>query len=140
MLSGQTSAAIPKAEFAQLRDYMNQRDDVIVEEEARNSLFVSYQNLAYLPMALFLGIGKLLRLPFSVLFAFGKLGNLFLYVFVMFWAIRLAKNKKLFLVFIAMLPTPLFQACSYTYDGVVFSFVTLGCVLWCRETFLERNA
>lgn len=128
-----------KAEFAQLRDYMNQRDDVIVEEEARNSLFVSYQNLAYLPMALFLGIGKLLRLPFSVLFAFGKLGNLFLYVFVMFWAIRLAKNKKLFLVFIAMLPTPLFQACSYTYDGVVFSFVTLGCVLWCRETFFGEE-
>ena len=128
-----------KEEFAQLRDYMNQRDDVIVEEEARNSLFVSYQNLAYLPMALLLGIGKLLRLPFSVLFAFGKLGNLFLYVVVMFWAIRLAKNKKLFLAFIAMLPTPLFQACSYTYDGVVFSFVTLGCVLWCRETFFGEE-
>lgn len=128
-----------KAEFAQLRDYMNQRDDEIVEEETRNSLFVSYQYLAYLPMALFLGLGKLLRLPFSVLFAFGKLGNLFLYVFVMFWAIRLAKSKKMFLMFIAMLPTPLFQACSYTYDSVVFSFITLGCVLWCRETFFGEG-
>lgn len=124
-----------KAEFAHLREYMNQNDHEIVEEESRDSLFVSYQYLAYLPMALFLAVGKLIGLPFSVLFAFGKLGNLFLYVAVMFMAIRLAKNKKLFLAFIAMMPTALFQACSYTYDSIVFSFVTLGCVLWCRETF-----
>ena len=128
-----------KAEFAQLRAYMNQNNAEIVKEESKGSLLVSYKYFAYLPMALFLGIGKLLRLPFSVLFAFGKLGNLFLYVFIMFWAIRLAKSKKLFLAFIAMMPTPLFQACSYTYDGVVFSFVTLGCVLWCRETFFGEE-
>lgn len=124
-----------KEEFAQLRAYMNQKGDVIVSEEAKDSVLVSYKYFGNLPTALFLGIGKLLRLPFPVLFSFGKLGNLFLYVFVMFWAIRLAKVKKLFLAFLAMLPTPLFQACSYTYDSVVFSFITLGCVLWCRETF-----
>lgn len=131
-----------KAEFAQLRDYMDQEGSVAAEEETRSSLLVPYQNLAYLPMALFLGIGKLFGMPFSALFAFGKLGNLFLYVFVMFWAIRLAESKKHLLAFLAMMPTPLFQACSYTYDSVVFSFVTLGCVLWCRETFFregERN-
>ena len=128
-----------KEEFAQLRTYMNQNDDKIVSEEKKSSPFISYRYFGNLPTALFLGIGKLLRLPFSVLFAFGKLGNLFLYVFIMFWAIHLAKCKKLFLAFIAMMPTPLFQACSYTYDSVVFSFVTLGCVLWCRETFFGEE-
>lgn len=124
-----------KAEFAQLRAYMNQKGKEIVSEEGKSSPLVSYKYFGNLPTALFLGIGKLLRLPFSMLFAFGKLGNLILYVFIMFWAIRLTKTKKLFLAFIAMMPTPLFQACSYTYDSVVFSFITLGCVLWCRETF-----
>ena len=122
-----------KAEFAQLRKYMDNKGKVIVREENRKSLLISYQYLAYLPMALFLGIGKLLKLPFSMLFAFGKVGNLVLYVFVMFWAIHLAKSKKLFLAFIAMMPTPLFQASSYTYDAVVFSFLTLVFVLWYRE-------
>lgn len=128
-----------KAEFAQLRAYMNEKGKHAVKQEERASMLISYKDVAYLPMALFLGIGKLLHLPFSMLFAFGKFGNLFLYVFVMFWAIRLAKSKKLFVAFIAMMPTSLFQACAYTYDAVVFSFLTLGCVLWCRETFFGEE-
>lgn len=124
-----------KAEFAQLRDYMDERGEDYLLVEQKEPLAFSYQSVGYLPMAVFLWIGRILNFPFSFLFAFGKMGNLVLYVFVMFWAIRLAKSKKMFLAFIAMMPTTLFQASSYTYDAVVFSFVTLGCVLWCREAF-----
>ena len=90
-------------------------------------------------MAVFLFIGKNLKLPFSAVFALGKFGNLLMYVIVMFWAIRLAKSRKLLLAFVAMLPTPLFLASSYTYDSVVFSFITLGCVLWSREAFFQST-
>lgn len=62
-----------------------------------------------------------------------------MYVIVMFWAIRLAKSRKLLLAFVAMLPTPLFLASSYTYDSVVFSFITLGCVQWSREAFFQST-
>ena len=70
-----------------------------------------------------------MKTSFSVLYALGKIGNLLIYILVMFWAIKLAKRKKLFLIFVALMPTPLFLAASYTYDTIVFSFITLACVL-----------
>ena len=128
-----------KAEFAQLRSYMDEKGEEYILEKRREVPSFSYQEVAYLPMALFFSLGKGLGLSFSSLFSFGKLGNLFTYIFVMFWAIRLAKSRKMFVAFIAMMPTTLLQASSYTYDGVVFSFLTLGCVLWCREKFFESE-
>ena len=128
-----------KEENELLRNYMDKRNAEIVMKEKKETVLISYDKLAYIPMAVFLFIGKCLKLPFSALFAFGKLGNLLMYIFVMFWAIRLAKSRKILLAFIAMLPTPLFLASSYTYDSVVFSFITLGCVLWARETFFGGN-
>ena len=56
----------------------------------------------------------------------------------MFWAIHLAKSKKILLTFVAMMPTSIFLASSYTYDTVVFSFITLGCVLWANEFFYPK--
>lgn len=124
-----------KAEYAQLRQYMDEKGEEYALSEIKETSGISYSSLAYIPMALFLKVGMFFNMPFSTLFAFGKLGNLLSYVFVMFWAIRLCKQKKLFLVFVAMMPTVLFQGASYTYDGIVFSFLTLGCVLWANEAF-----
>ena len=73
------------------------------------------------------------------LYMLGKIGNLLFYAFVMFWAIRLAKAKKLFLLFIAMAPTSVYLAASYTYDAAVFACVTLGSVLWCNEMFYSQK-
>lgn len=78
-----------------------------------------------------------MKTSFSVLYALGKIGNLLIYILVMFWAIKLAKRKKLFLIFVALMPTPLFLAASYTYDTIVFSFITLACVLWANELYNE---
>lgn len=128
-----------KEEYAQLRALMEQRDDEIAVVAERPTLRIPHQFISYLPMALFVWAGKLLHLPFAALFALGKLGNLLFYVTVMFWAIRLAKEKKLLLTFLAMTPTLLFLATAYTYDSVIFSLLTLGCVLWCRETFYAKE-
>ena len=117
-----------KAEFAQLRNYLDANGEIVLTEE-RDNLGLSYADLAYIPMIIFLKLGMLLNLPFSALFEFGKLGNLLLYILVMFHAIRMAKIKKIFLACLSMMPTALFQATSYTYDTVVFSFITFGCVL-----------
>ena len=128
-----------KEEYKQLKEYMNQHGEGYVLREIQETNEISYISLAYIPMAIFLKIGKFFHMPFSNIFAFGKIGNLVTYVFIMFWAIYLAKSKKIFLAFIAMLPTPIFLAASYTYDSVVFSFITLACVLWAREVFFKTD-
>lgn len=128
-----------KEEYKLLKAYMDEHGTEVVMKETQETLGISYDKIAYIPMAVFLFIGKNLKLPFSAVFALGKFGNLLMYVIVMFWAIRLAKSRKLLLAFVAMLPTPLFLASSYTYDSVVFSFITLGCVLWSREAFFQST-
>lgn len=128
-----------KAEYAQLRQYMDEQGKEALMLEDRTGTYLEYDDLAYLPQAVLLRAGIGIGLPFSAAYALGKLGNLLVYVFAMFWAIRLAKFRKLFLLFFAMLPTVLFQASSYTYDNVVTSLVTLGCVLWVNMMYGEAK-
>lgn len=128
-----------KAEFAELRQLMDQRGNENLHMETKETAVVSYSFLAYIPMAIFVKIGMLLNLPFSKLYMLGKIGNLLFYAFIMFWAIRLAKTKKIFLLFIAMAPTSIYLAASYTYDAVVFACVTLGSILWCNEMFYSQK-
>lgn len=128
-----------KAEYAELRKYMDEKGKELLYTEKKETLIPSYTVLAYVPQALFLKIGMLLHLPFSVLYAFGKVGNLILFIGVMYCAISIAKKKKLLLMFFAMMPTVIFQASSYTYDIVVLSFITLACVMWANEMYFLRK-
>ncbi len=127
-----------KTEYAWLRKVMDEKGLVTTYVETQQGTIFSYSHLPYLPSALFLKAGILLRLPFTQQFMLGKMGNLLAYIFLMFWAIRLAKRRKLFLTFIAMMPTCLFLAGSYTYDSVGFACVTFACVLWANEVFTEQ--
>lgn len=135
--NGETVTCNTKAEFAELRAYLNEKNDTVVYTEQKESLIPAYSSLAYIPQAIFINIASILKTSFSVLYALGKIGNLLIYILVMFWAIKLAKRKKLFLIFVALMPTPLFIAASYTYDTIVFSFITLACVLWANELYNE---
>lgn len=135
--NGETVTCNTKAEFAELRAYLNEKNDTVVYTEQKESLIPAYSSLAYIPQAIFINIASILKTSFSVLYALGKIGNLLIYILVMFWAIKLAKRKKLFLIFVALMPTPLFLAASYTYDTIVFGFITLACVLWANELYNE---
>lgn len=110
--------------------------------EAAHSGDYSYQkggnpvsSLGYLHMAVAVKIGEFLGLPFTVLYILGKAVNLLLYGLVMFAAIRILPVGKMFLTVLALMPTPLLQACSYTYDAVVNSFLALGIALIAAEFF-----
>lgn len=137
--SGKAIKCNTKAEYAQMRAALNEKANVITTVEERSNFGISYFSFAYVPMAVFLKLGICMNLSFSNLILFGRLGNLLVYILVMFWAIRLAQRKKLFLMFISLMPTLLFLACSYTYDSVAFSFITLGGVLWANEMFLPKE-
>lgn len=139
--NGQSVICNTKAEFAELRDYLNEKNHTVVYTEQKENFIPAYTKLAYIPQAIFLKIGMLLHLSFSQLYAFGKLGNLLLYILIMYYAIHCSKIKKIFLFFWALMPTALFLASAYTYDTVVFCFTTLGCVLWANAVFdsSEKN-
>lgn len=139
MGTGKTVKCNTKAEYAQLREFMDEKgkNGTAAEEQGRWGL--GYNSFGYLPSAVFLRIGMWLGLSFSNLILLGRMGNLLAYILAMFWAIRLAKQKKLFLLFISLMPTSLFLACSYTYDGTTFSFVTLGIVLWANEKTVQKK-
>lgn len=110
-----------------LKQYMNEMVKAPVEVQPGGGFQKEY--LEYLPMILFFRLGGLLGLPFSVQFAMGRFGNLLACALLNYLAICLAKRKKLLIACICMMPTPLFQSSMYTYDGLIFSAITLGVVL-----------
>lgn len=128
-----------KEEYAELRAYLDERGEEFLYTQSKETIIPSYTMLAYIPQAVFLKIGLLLHVPFSVLYGLGKMGNLLVYIVVMYYAISIAKKKKLFLAFLAMMPTAVFLAASYTYDTVVFSFITLASVMWANEMFFAQK-
>ena len=117
---------------AQLQEHLNTRaQETLRTEENRNSI-LSFQQIGYLPQALFLKAGMLLGLKFTWQYALGKFGSLLIYILVMSLAIHFAGEKRFWLAFLAMCPTLLFTAASYSYDTVCFGFITLGTVLLFR--------
>lgn len=85
-----------------------------------------YNKIGYLPSALGLMLGRILHLPGHVIFMFGRLANLLAYAAVVFWAIRKIPVGKLLMAVIALFPTALFLASSYSYDPWVTAFIMLG--------------
>lgn len=84
-----------------------------------------YDRLSYLPMAIGYHLPKLLGLPFTWCFKIGKLLNLFAYLLIMAYALKISKVGKRLLFVITFIPTSMFLASNYSYDLAVTSGVTL---------------
>ena len=92
----------------------------------------SLANLAaigYVPSAIGLWLARLLHLGQSMQFIFGKLFNLLFYGVVTAIAIKQIPIKKSLVAAIALIPTNIYLAASYSYDAVVTSFLILGVCL-----------
>ena len=72
---------------------MDEHGTEVVMKETQETSGISYDKIAYIPMAVFLFIGKNLKLPFSAVFALGKFGNLLMYVIVMFGRFALQRAE-----------------------------------------------
>lgn len=97
-------------------------DDIIMD----SSYVKIVQNICYMPAAIFIGIAKLLSLPFHLRFAIGKLGNLLVYSFAAYFALKKIKQGKMLLAGIYLIPMNLFIAANYSYDYWVTSLSLLG--------------
>ena len=65
-------------------------------------------------------------MPFTYIFLAGRFAELMTYIIVMFFAIRIIPIGKRALTFISLTPTALFLAVTYTYDTIVFCFISLA--------------
>lgn len=101
-------------------------------------LYSGYNKLPYLPMAIGYHGAKIIGLPFTACFYIGKIFNLLFYVLLMTYAIKTILIGKLLLFVIALLPTNLFLATSYSYDPVVLSCISIY-LAYIVNLFLDKK-
>lgn len=97
----------------------------IVNYTSYKTLLGSY-DVAYVAPAIAIILAKGLHLPFAFVFYAGKLGFLFVYVGVVFGAIKELKYGRLLMATLALSPTILFLAGNYSYDSWVMAFTLLS--------------
>lgn len=116
-----------------IEEYEDINNDYSWADIGHQSRFVRSETRVYYPMAIGFKLGRMLHMSFANTVALAKLGNLLFYIFVVFWAIRLAGKNKNIVALIGLLPNCVFLAASLTYDAVVNSFLLLGMVLIINE-------
>ena len=109
------------------------------EGTAEYNIGVNCAYTGYLLQAFGIWLGRLFHLSFNRLFMLGKLMNLLLYAVGMFFSIRLMPKKKELIVALAMVPTQVYIATTYTYDVTLNVFMILGMVLWLRVVLEEKS-
>ncbi len=92
---------------------------------------VTYSPLPYLASALSISLGKLFDLSPLILMYLGRFGNLILWIFIIFLAIRITPVFKWGFMAIALMPMTLFQAASLSADSIAISlsFLTIAIFL-----------
>jgi len=85
-----------------------------------------YSRLAYMPMGLALYFGRSLLMSPDIIVKLGMLCNHFIYVLVVYFAIKRLNSGKYLMAVIAMLPTNFITSAAYGYDAWLVSFLMLG--------------
>jgi len=99
---------------------------------------MGYSTRAYIPHAVFLKLSRMLNMPFDWQYGMGKLGSLVFYTLILALAMKISKSGKKFIAVLGLMPTPLFLAEEYSYDGFIMGFLFLGFILWLNELFSEE--
>jgi len=83
-------------------------------------------NIGYYPSVVGIWLGRILTLDFSATYTLGRIGNLLAYVAMIYFGMKRLINGKIVLMILALFPTNLFLACSYSYDTWVTGGVALA--------------
>ena len=119
--------------------YMNEHADYNAPKNVEaHGKIPDYKSYSYFGQVIMLLLGRKLGLSFAVCYTLGRLGNFIVYVFMMYMAIRNIKIGKRVMALIALLPTPMFLSCVYTYDAVITSFLMVAFCIIVNE-LLEPN-
>lgn len=121
-----------------LTQYINQQYTVN-RQTAPKAVTFSYNKVAYLVQAAAVWIGRHLGLSFNRLYMLGKWANLWTYILIIFASIRLVPKWKYLFAGIALIPTQVFIASTYTYDVVSHGLLLLGMALWLKVLLEEKS-
>lgn len=122
-----------------IEEYAEESNDFQGANITHQGRFIKYDERSYLPISIFLKIGRILNLPFVWNMMLGKLGNLLLYTLVIYIALRLSKVGKELIAALALIPNNLFAATGITYDAIVNGFLLLAVVLTLNLIYEERE-
>ena len=107
--------------------YMNEHADYSSPKSVEvHGRIPDYKDYSCFAQAFMLLLGRKLGLSFATCYILGRLGNFILYTFMMYMAIRNIKIGKRMMALIALMPTPMFLSCVYTYDALITSFLMVA--------------
>lgn len=143
-------ASLGKYPIDETREFNRGSVEQLVREADKNNIAegiervncfdsVALSKIAYIPSSIGLCLGRLLHLPFSIKFALGKLFNLLAYAVICGIAIRIAPCRKCLFTCIALFPSAVLMAASYSYDPCVISFSLLGTALLLKMLVSEED-
>jgi uncharacterized membrane protein len=92
-----------------------------------------YSRLGHIPSGIMLFLARSFKFSFQLYFFFGRMGNVLVYSFVIYLALKRLKTGKYILSTIALFPTCVFLASNYSYDYWVTAFTALGVAYLLRE-------
>lgn len=92
-------------------------------------------NMGYVHTAVTAKLLNMLNVPFFTAFVLVKMVNLLLYVVLIWMAIRIVPTHKLLMTVLALMPTPMYMACAYSYDPMVIGCIFLGTAVMLREYY-----
>lgn len=132
IMSYESPAFNSKEEKEMAISYLNKKDETLIKQR-KVTEFIQYNYRSYYIRGLALKVGRFLGMNFNQLYMWGKFCGLFIYIGVIYIAIKKAVIGKLAIGVLSLLPTPLFIASSYSYDSDVFCFLVLAVVLIINE-------
>lgn len=112
--------------------YLNNHNDTAV------SRVPFHFELAHVPGAMVVSVSRLLGLPFYWQLQLIKIVNLLIYALTCYFGIRCLKSRKVLFSILALMPTCVFLATSFSYDSWIFGFTMLGGSLFISE-FQKAN-
>lgn len=83
-------------------------------------------SLPHIPSGIAIAVTRFMGLPFYFVYKSGELANIILYSIICFFGLKKLKSGKMIFAVIAMFPTNIFLASSYSYDFWVTAFSLLG--------------
>ncbi len=104
-----------------------------------NKSIIRYDCVGYFPAAAGLWLGRLLHLPTTGRIIASHITYLLFYVLICFLAIKIIPIKKTLMSCIALFPTLLFLANSFSSDPFIFCFMLLSVALVLRQALAPRS-
>ena len=123
----------------EISDGVKQIDKLTDLSTTDRSFPISFSLITYIPASLVLNTATIVGMPFSMAVLFAKLVNLFIYIAVIYYAIKIIPKYKHLLMFISLIPTSLYIACQFSYDSKVNALLLLMLAFIIREFFDKKT-